>query len=523
MQHFIENKTTKPNLEIDDKILIKKLLEQQELQTVFRAGTSQGSYGHLAIDYYMDWWSGIGQRLLKKTIVCSSDKVEILDHDFEINSTDQKSALEEGQNELKSRLSNPFSGYGYLSIKAERDLKKEGVSFTSLPNNVQPDGTSLTGRIVRCLKEQKGHSAGWKQLIELTLLDKINSVLSPDINFTRIDASIDDGDCWEIFLEEEHKGEIKLSDCGSGIKTIIFVMVMLYVVPKFREENKFIFSFEELENNLHPSLERKLLAHIRDYIENNPDNLLFITTHSNVAIDMFSNNENAQIYRAYNDGKASFIEKAENWNDHNNLLNDLGVRASDVLQSNCIVWLEGPSDRIYFNKWVELFNDGEKLEEGLHYQCVFYGGAILSHYSAEINPEDDNFIQMLRINRNAIVMMDSDKSKEADPLKGRVERILQEANNSDSTLTWVTDGREIENYLPNHILSKYFVKKVTIGKFNSFANKFKSLKDVDSFDKVKFASKISSLDSYTRSILEDHLNLKEKMDSVIEHIRKCNS
>jgi len=386
---------------------------------------------------------------------------------------------------------------------------------------VRSDGSQLTELLVRCLNEEKGHSEGWQSLVEVELLNNINDVFSPDLKFTRLQVKVGVNEGWELYLEEGDKGAIKLSDCGSGLKTVILVMAMLYVVPKFRKGRKFIFIFEELENNLHPSLERKLLAHIRDYIKENSDNLLFLTTHSNIAIDMFSKDENAQILRAYNDGEASFVERMNTWNDHNNLLNDLGVKASDVLQSNCLVWLEGPSDRVYFNKWIELFNDGESLEEGLHYQCVFYGGAMLSHYSA--SDEDDGFIKMLRINRNGIIMMDSDKSNNSDELKARVQRVIGEGDSVDTLLTWVTEGREIENYLPQAVLNEYFGEDVSLQKFDIFANKYKRTKGVQSFDKVTFASKAIDLPSYTKEAVQEHLDIASQIVNVIAHIRECNS
>ena len=33
-----------------------------------------------------------------------------------------------------------------------------------------------------------------------------------------------------------------------------------------------------------------------------------------------------------------------------------------------LIWVEGPSDRIYINRWIELFSEG-KLEEGRDHQC----------------------------------------------------------------------------------------------------------------------------------------------------------
>nr|WP_313833630.1 AAA family ATPase [Candidatus Nitronereus thalassa]MDT7043134.1 AAA family ATPase [Candidatus Nitronereus thalassa] len=525
MRDFIKARGSEPTLKNVGNVLIRKSLEEKELKSVFSPSTASGEFGYIINNHSVDWWNGIGVKLLHKKIEYSPEKTEILDHDFDLTHERAMNAFRRGLDQLKGHLQNPFQGYEYLSIQAEREIKSEVVNFGSqFDYRVFPDGTNLTQLLVRCLNEEKGHFDGWQNLVEVELLGRINAVVSPDLIFTRLYTKIDgNGNCWEIYLEEANKGGVRISDCGSGIKTIIFVMVILYVVPHFLQGKKFIFSFEELENNLHPSLERKLLAHIRDYIENDLENLLFLTTHSNVAIDMFSNNSNSQILRAFNDGKASFIEKVDNWNDQHNLLNDLGVRASDVLQANCIVWLEGPSDRIYFNKWVELFNDGEKLEHGLHYQCVFYGGAILSHYSAEIKPEDDEFIQMLRINRNAIVLMDSDKSKESDPLKGRVERVLQEIEKSPSAISWVTCGREIENYLPCNLLKEYFGISVQLEKFQSFGSVFKNLKKVNSFDKVKFASEITNFAGYDRPTLEKHMDLKEKMDVVIGHIRKCNS
>lgn len=35
------------------------------------------------------------------------------------------------------------------------------------------------------------------------------------------------------------------------------------------------------------------------------------------------------------------------------LLDDLGFKASDLLQSNCVIWVEGPSDRIYIKKMAQ--------------------------------------------------------------------------------------------------------------------------------------------------------------------------
>lgn len=151
----------------------------------------------------------------------------------------------------------------------------------------------------------------------------------------------------EIYLEEANKGGIKLSDCGSGLKTIIATLTLLHIIPSITKGSKFVFAFEELENNMHPSLERKLLLHIKDYIQDKKGMVVFLTTHSNVAIDLFGNCSDAQILKVCNDGYKSTVETVMTDESKRDLLDDLGVKASDLLQANCVIWVEGPSDRIY--------------------------------------------------------------------------------------------------------------------------------------------------------------------------------
>lgn len=523
---YIKDSAGTGGLHLDSHVQIIKKLEENELTPVFQRGVTTDALQRLAITAYGDDWNDVGQYYVGKYIKVTSNNATLLDSRPELFSPETKRLLGDLANQIKGYLKNPFNGYEYLSIQAERDIKKESLNFSSGSSyRVLPDGTGLTELIVRCRNEERGYIYGRQKLVENTLLDKMNEVLAPDLHFTRIDVKVGDNERWEVYLEEEKKGGIKLSDCGSGIKTILFVMVMLYVIPKLSENKKFIFAFEELENNLHPSLERKLLAHIRDYMKEHPDDVMFITTHSNIAIDMFSKSDDAQILRSYNDGEASFLEKVTDWNQQNNLLNDLGVKASDVLQANCVVWLEGPSDKIYFDKWISLFNEGEPLEDGLHYQCVFYGGAILAHYSAAAEEEEDDkrFIKMLHINRHAVILMDSDKAKEDDEYKDRVKKILADTAGSKNSVAWVTQGREIENYIPASVLESYFGKKPALDEFSSVGNEYKSIKNVGSFDKVRFASEITKLPAYTREALEGQLDLKEKMAEVIEHIRNCNS
>jgi len=248
-------------------------------------------------------------------------------------------------------------------------------------------------------------------LVEVTLLNELNAIFEPDVTFSDIVCQQLDDDSWEIYLEEKSKGRVALSHSGSGLKTIIIVLVYIYLVPVVAQKkiSDFVFAFEELENNLHPALLRRLLSYLYERAQNDRC-VFFLTTHSNVEIDLFNKNEDAQIVHVTHDGEKAYCRTVKTYIDNMGVLDDLDVRASDLLQSNVVIWVEGPSDRIYLNKWIDLYSEG-KLSEGNHYQCVFYGGRLLSHLSSKDPESVDEGVSILRVNRNAIVLNDIKKDK----------------------------------------------------------------------------------------------------------------
>ena len=224
----------------------------------------------------------------------------------------------------------------------------------------------------------------------------------------------------------------------------------------------YVFAFEELENNLHPSLLRNLLGYIRKKTSPNPASStgatpqFFLTTHSSVALDYFAGSENAQIIHVSHDGKSGRTHTIDQSQKLMSVLWDLGTRPSDLLQANGIIWVEGPSDRIYINKWIELSSKGE-LQEGRHYQCAFYGGGLLANLQAASDEDADaELINLLKINPNAVVVSDSDKKSKSHHLKTRVRRIRDEFAKLDAerSLHWILDAREIENYLTGDLIKR---------------------------------------------------------------------
>ena len=130
----------------------------------------------------------------------------------------------------------------------------------------------------------------------------------------------------------------------------------------------------------------------------------------------------------------------------------MAIGASDLLQANCVIWVEGPSDRIDPNAWIkaaaaEIYEDLE-LEEGIDYQVMFYGGGLAAHLTLASGPEDVlDQIHLHRLNQRTVVVADSDRRADSDELKERVKRLQRESEGDPYGNVWVTAGRTIENYI----------------------------------------------------------------------------
>jgi len=423
--------------------------------------------------------------------------------------------------EFIKEYSVPLQGKIFCHITAERNVEPEVGNIESI---LAYNGSGATNYIQYIINSRHANSS----LIETKLLNAINEITKPEIKFRRILVQTDKNNIWEIFFDDQNDNRIPLSKMGSGIKTIILVLLNLIVRPEIENKqiSEYVFAFEELENNLHPALQRKLYKFIRDYSEKNSC-YFFITTHSNVVIDIFGKYDKAQIIHVIHNGNTAVTETLCDNEKFKKLLDDLEVKASDILQSNGIIWVEGPSDRTYINKWLTLM--APYLEEGLHYSIMFYGGRLLSHL--EFNKEwvNKNLIPLLKINSNAFVLIDKDARKATDRVNNTKNRIEEEIGEGNC---WITAGREIENYLESEIIKHWLKKLHNIDLPNFYNEKFTSIDEniasVDeninfkySSNKAKYSGEI--INYINRKTIKFEHDLEEKMNLLIAAIRRWNS
>ncbi len=420
------------------------------------------------------------------------------------------------------KIGNPFSKYDVLRVFAERDIRPEKDSEKL---NIEPNGDGVTNLIHKFINYSKLDS----KLVEVELLNALNEIMNPDSYFTDIVVQqIENNDelVWEIFLEEKNGNRIALSESGSGLKTIIIVLANLFLMPEVMNKrlSDIIFIFEELENNLHPALQRNLFNYIKNKLLFSKSTVFF-TTHSHVAINIFDKDNDSQILHVMKEDDVSSIYRVDNRFKKYSVFDDLETNASDILQSNGVIWVEGPSDRIYLNKWIEVISEG-KIKENVHYQIMFYGGRLLSHLSFDVFRDNDvdEFIKLMNLNRNSIIIIDSDKKSKYGKINKTKQRIRDEFK-CNGSMCWITAGKEIENYLDRDlILSTLNLKSKH--DFDDYQRIDEFLEKVKKGEGTKFLrSKVSYANVFSENLKFENMHrrdLKEKTNKIVKEIKLWN-
>lgn len=232
---------------------------------------------------------------------------------------------------------------------------------------------------------------------------------------------------------------LPIENVGTGVHEVVIIAAAATVTQNS------ILCIEEPEVHLHPVLQRKLLR----YLESSTSNQYFIATHSAHMLD----SQIGSIFHVTRADGISSVRYAGAARDKSAVCADLGYRPSDLVQTNAVLWVEGPSDRIYLKHWIEQLAPGRFIE-GTHYSIMFYGGALLSALSPLDAEEVEEFISLRNLNRYMMVLIDSDKKSSRTPLNESKQRVIADLGKDPSTgMAWVTAGYTVENYVPEQVLT----------------------------------------------------------------------
>lgn len=246
---------------------------------------------------------------------------------------------------------------------------------------------------------------------------------------------------------------------GDGIQQIIILTYPLF----FRKGRNLKVFYEEPDSNLHPGFQRIFLETLMR--SEFSDNQYFITTHSNHFLDMTLDKQHISIYtceQLKSDSEKPNFHVSNVEGPDTSILSLLGVKNSSVFLSNCTVWVEGITDRIYLRKYLEIYQKDKGIHflEDIHFSFVEYGGNNITHWSFldDEDPEHKN-IYVDRLCGRLFLITDSDCAgfnRNGKPPKKATKkslRFLQLKERLGDDRFYCLKCREVENLLTPQVLA----------------------------------------------------------------------
>jgi putative ATP-dependent endonuclease of the OLD family len=413
-----------------------------------------------------------------------------------------------------------------VKIAAERDIRPAPSDYSAY----SPNGDSITFMTYFCLNDSKGDT----KIIDVEMLKGLNSILAPNFHFTRIRCQDQGSGLWAISLESKTTPKLTLDALGSGIKTIFQAIMIVkgylhvYLHSHIAGQNPPTqpshYVFEEIENNLHPRVIKRLIDYLIDNINPSETRIVF-STHSPVVIDHLSSKHDAAIHHVYQSDNEVVCHVVQDYRALGAVIDDLGAKPSDLLQANFIVWVEGPTEMIVVPHWISKI--APELNLGSDYVIAIYGGRLLARFSAN-EPDDREVtkVDVARLNRNFAFAMDSDGIVDGKaPTPGKQAILTAHESGEIEFPLWLTDGREIEDYYPIQSFSKVFGEPKNLEKLAERDPSwgFKKTVDVGWGLENQDSKKIDLANALVNSNLELEKRVIDGLTPIIDAIRKANA
>lgn len=240
--------------------------------------------------------------------------------------------------------------------------------------------------------------------------------------------------------------ERPIYDLGDGIKQMIAILYKVFE----RKDDEAIFFIEEPEINLHPGYQRKLMQILQS--DTFSKHQFFIVTHSSHIIESSLANTKISIYKTINLNKKNSQFKIIKTTNHDlEILELLGISNGSVFMANCLIFVEGISDKIIIQKYLEVYMQEKNLDfkEDVHYAFAETGGGNIAHWDflKDINDEDIATIHASSFSNRSFIICDNDVNKK----KERKEKLKQMVGEQ---YFYELPVREIENTIKRDVLER---------------------------------------------------------------------
>ncbi|MER5921439.1 AAA family ATPase [Streptomyces mirabilis] len=216
---------------------------------------------------------------------------------------------------------------GYFHFRPLRESAGRKVQLAGVTPLLETNGANLATVLLHLYTNRPDV---WQ-----TLQEHVTSIV-PDVG--QLMVPVENTSVEVVFKDSSSGVRHNLKDLGSGVEQLL----MLLVVGLTESAN--VVLLEEPETGLHPSAQRALLTLLQTW---SADRLFMASTHSAALLDWHSPTTSVlAVSRKDGESVATPVttERAA-------LLQELGVRLSDVLSAERILIVEGPTDKEILDTW----------------------------------------------------------------------------------------------------------------------------------------------------------------------------
>ncbi len=306
---------------------------------------------------------------------------------------------------------------------------------------------------------------------------------------------------------------------GHGTRQLIS-LIFLLMIP-----GNFIYLIDEPEIGLHPGLQIKFLNFIKNeaFSNNQYTKMFFFATQSTSFIDFRGNCSHYICKKDSEDFNVDLVDE----NQFDMIRSELELLPSSLLQSNGIIWVEGPTDRYYLESFFRTFNFDPEKE-----------GILIVLYNGKGNLENEHFSLEIfeSLNPNFIVMVDSDFTDKKRQHGQKLLKVKEKFEDAEHLFWIIESATDIEGFIPQEVLDDFFKIKERDSelrikdRFEKLEEYISSIKknnitpiNVPKFNKVRNAKSITKLiESKPKfiSLIKKDIHIKNMIETFLGEIKK---
>lgn len=427
-----------------------------------------------------------------------------------------KGAVEVNEEELTKAKSRDFLWDNLpkaIFVPAERDVSEQ----TKLKG-----GTFLNDLLVPILEnggiEDKNEILDAKETLEEELEETSNNLgkmLGQNMQHHMSDIEGVEVDTGSISIKKAISPKIKLKDKylpdsvdigerGSGVGSLFILSLMQTYVDMQLGEGYYLL-FEEPGNWLHPGAERNMAGVLRQISEEGSN--VLISTHSQVFINQ-KDKDNMYIVRR-NNGESDYSRIDE---EAFEAIEEIGAKNSDLLQSDYVIYVEGPSDKKILEEISK--NIGGWSSKNITIQHLGGLGNI-----AYCDPKE-----LQQINRRFAVILDSDRTnKEDNPSEDALE--FKQQCDKIGVECKILQYRSIENYFSREAIKSVFnfedLDEDFVGKYDRIPEKIKQKIGSDLIEAPNIQKGDYNKVNHGRSIVREMYANNSSIEEIEKFMEEC--